>query len=105
MESKNLSPESIEKNYKQILLLVARIIYTKLICGPVAPYIQGLLLFIILIPADVLIKLNNKIILLMYKNFIVYVKNKLNLIKGKKNLIQTINDYYKTKLNSILNLV
>ncbi len=98
-------PEEIEKHYKSVLLLVARIIYVKFFKGPLAPYIQLFILLIIVLPSKFLIQFDKNFIVFLYWkliNNIGYDENQI-IIDKKQHLLKKINKFCKTQIKSFNN--
>lgn len=94
------NPESIEKHYRPILLIVARIIYMKFIKGPLAPYIKMFILFILVLPSKILLKFNNNFVLCMYFNLISNINND-DSNNNDKFMLKKINNYCVKELNKV----
>jgi hypothetical protein len=103
------NPESIEKHYKPILLLVARIIYTNFLQGPVAPYIKMFILLIIVLPSELLVQLDNKFIIFLYYTLISEIAKEELTNKSKSNryndqyVLKKINNFCDGKIKIIYN--
>ncbi len=98
-------PEEIEKHYKSVLLLVARIIYVKFFKGPLAPYLQLFILLIIVLPSKFLIQFDKNFIVFLYWkliNNIGYDENQI-IIDKKQHLLKKINKFCKTQIKSFNN--
>jgi hypothetical protein len=95
------NPDEIEKHYRPILLLVARIIYMKFIKGPVAPYIQAFILLILFLPSELFIKSNSNFIMFLYFKLIKSID--LNDIKNnnEKHIIKLINRFCLKQISKI----
>lgn len=95
------NPESIEKHYRPILLIVARIIYMKFINGPLAPYIKMFILFVLVLPSRILLKFNNNFVLYIYFSLISNVKNEETSKSSDKYLLKKINRFCINEIKQI----
>jgi hypothetical protein len=95
------NPESIEKHYRPILLIVARILYIKFIKGPLAPYIKMFILFVLVLPSKILLKFNNNFVLFLYFSLISNVKNEETSKSSDKYLLKKINNFCVKEIKQI----
>ncbi len=95
------NPESIEKHYRPILLVVARILYIKFFKGPLAPYIKMFILLILVLPSRILLKFDNNFILFIYCSLLNNVKNEETSKSNDKYVLKKINSFCVNEIKQI----